>query len=68
MYSNFIHTQNDTDIDYDIETEWKARYSTSVSELGEVDELREDATEHRDTSSYTTWSGRRLIKPSQYEE
>ena len=41
---------------------------TRLSEPGEVDKPQENATELRETSSYTTRSGRRVIKPSQYGE
>ena len=50
-----------------METEPKTKHGTSVSEPGEVDEPRENATELRKTSSYTTRSGRRVIKPSRVE-
>ena len=64
MNSHFFKT----DMDNDIETEPKARHSTSATEPKEVDEPRENATELRETSSYATRSGRRVIKPSRYGE
>ena len=64
MDSNFVKTENDNDMDNDIENEPKTRHSTSATKPGEVDEPRENATELRETSSYTTQLGRRVIKPS----
>ena len=68
MDSNFVKTENDNDMDNDIETEPKARHSTPVPEPEEVDEPRGNATELRETSRYTTRSGRRVIKPSRFGE
>ena len=69
MDSNFVKTENDNDMDNDVETEPKTRHSTSATKPGEVDEPRENATELRETSSYTTQLGRRVIKPSsRYDE
>ena len=45
-------------MDNDIETEPKTRQSRPASEPGEVDETRDNATELRETSSYTTPPGR----------
>ena len=67
MDPKFLKIENEN-TDNDMETEPKARHDTSVSEPGEVDEPRENATELRETSSYTTASGRREIKPSRYGE
>ena len=66
--SNFVKIVNHNDIDNDIETEPKTRHSTSASELGEVDETRDNATEPRETSSYTTPPGRiiSIIKQWKY--
>ena len=55
-------------MDNDMETEPKTRHDASVSEPGEVVEPRENAAELREASSYTTRSGRRVIKPSRYGE
>ena len=51
-----------------IETEPKTGHSTSATEAEEVEEPRENATELRETLSYTTRSGRRVIKPCRYGE
>ena len=68
MDSNFVKIENDNDINNDVETESKARHSTSATKPGEKDEPRENATELRERSNYTTRSGRRVIKPSRYGE
>ena len=39
MDSNFVKTENDNDMDNNIETEPKTRHSTSATKPGEVDEL-----------------------------
>ena len=65
--SNFVKIENDNDMNNDIETEPKTRHSMSATELEEVEEPREDLTELRETSSYTTRPGRR-VKPSRYAE
>ena len=67
MNSKFLKIRNEN-TDNGMETEPKTRHGTSVSEPGEVDEPRENATELRETLSYTTRSGRRVIKPSRYGE
>ena len=67
MDPKFLKIENEN-MDNDTETEPKTRYDTSVSETGEVEESRENVTELRETSSYTTRSGRRVIKPSRYGE
>ena len=67
MDPKFLMIENEN-TDNDMETELKTRHHTSVSEPREVDEPRENATELRETSSYTTRSGRRVIKPSRYGE
>ena len=68
MDPKFLNIENEN-MDNDIETEPKTRHSMSVSKPGEVDEPREEnATKLRETSSYITRSGRRVIKPSQYGE
>ena len=67
MNPKFLKIENEN-MDNDMETEPKTRHDTSVSEPGEVDEPRENATELRETSSYTTRSGRRVIKPFRYSE
>ena len=58
--SNFVKTVNHNDMDNDIETEPKTRQSRPASEPGEVDETRDNATELRETSSYTTPPGRSI--------
>ena len=68
MDSNFVKTENDNDMNNDIETKPKTRHSTSATEPGEVDKPQENATELRKILSYTTRSERRVIKPSQYGE
>ena len=68
MDSDFFKTENDNDMDNDIEIEPKTRHSTSAIEPGEVGEPRENVTKLRETSSYTNQSGRRVIKPSRYGE
>ena len=68
MDSNFVKIENGNDMNIEIETETKTRHSTSATEPEEVDKSRENATELRETSSYTTRPGRRLIKPSRYGE
>ena len=68
MDSNFVKIENDNDMDIEIETEPKTRCSTSATEPEEVDKSRENAIELRETSSYTTRSGGRLIKSSRYGE
>ena len=50
------------------EAEPKARHSTSATDPEEVDKLWEDVTKLRETSSYTTRSGRRVIILSPYGE
>ena len=55
MDPKFLKIENEN-MHNDIETEPKTRHSTSVSKPGVVDELRENATEFRETSSYTTRS------------
>ena len=67
MDPKFLKIENEN-MDNDIETEPKTKHDTSISEPGEVDEPRENATELRETSSYTTRSGRRVIRPSRYGE
>ena len=67
MDPKFLKIENEN-MDNDMETEPKTRHDTPVSEPGEVDEPRENATEPRETSTYTTRSGRRVIKPSRYGE
>ena len=51
-----------------METEPQTRHDASVSEPGEVIEPRENATELQEASSYTTRTGRRVIKSSRYGE
>ena len=68
MDLNFVNTENSNDMDNGIKTKLKARHSTPATEPEEVNEPRENATELRETSSYTTPSGRRVIKPSRYGE
>ena len=53
-----IKTENDNDMDNDTETKPKTRDSTSATESGEVHEPRENATELRETSRFTTRSGK----------
>ena len=67
MNPEFLKLENEN-MDNDMETEPKTRHDTSVSEAGDVEEPRENMTELRETSSYTTRSGRRVIKPSRYGE
>ena len=67
MDSNFVETENGTDMENDIEAEPKTRHSMSETEP-EEEEIWENATELREASSYTTWSRRRVIKPSRYGE
>ena len=62
MVPKFVKIENEN-MDNDTETEPKTTHDTSVSEPGEVDKPRENVTELRETSSYTTRSGRRVIKP-----
>ena len=59
--SNFLKIVNQNDMDNDIETKPKTRHSTSAIKPGEVDETRNNATELRETSSYTTPSGRSIL-------
>lgn len=65
---NFVKIENDSNTENYIEIEPKTRHSTLVRELGEVDEPQENVIEHRETSSYTTQSGKRGIKPSRHGE
>ena len=67
MDPNFLKIENEN-MDNDMETEPQTRHDVSVSEPGEVVEPRENATELREASSYTTRSGRRVIKSSRYGE
>ena len=67
MDRKFLKMENEN-MDNEIVTEPKTRHDKSVSEPGEVDEPRDNTTELRETSSYTTRSGRRVIKPSRYGE
>ena len=60
--------ENDNDMDNDIDTKPKTRHNTSVNEPGEVEEPWENETELRATLTFTTWSGRKVIKPSRYGE
>ena len=68
MDLNFIKTENDNDMDNEKETEPKTKHRMSATEPGEVSKPQENATELRERWSYTTWSGRRVIKPSRYGE
>ena len=66
MDSNFIKIESGIEMDND--TESKTRHSTSATEPREVDKPRENATNLRETSSYSTRSTRKVIKPSRYGE
>ena len=67
MVPKFPKIENEN-TDNDMETEPQTRHDASVSEPREVVEPRKNATELREASSYTTRSGRRVIKPSRYGE
>ena len=67
MDPTFLKIENEN-MDNDKETEPETRHDASVSEPGEVVEPRENATKLREPSSYTTGSGRRVIKPSRCGE
>ena len=60
--------ENDNDMANDRETKPKTRHNTSANEPREVEEPWENATELRATLTFTTWSGRKIIKPSPYGE
>ena len=66
MASNFVKVQNDNDVDNDMKS--KTRHSTLATEPEEVDKPLGNATELQETSSYTGWTGRRVIKPSWFSE
>ena len=53
MDPKFRKIENEN-MDNDMKTEQKTTHETSISEPGEVDEPRENATELRETLSYTT--------------
>ena len=57
MNPKLLKIENEN-MDNDTDTEPKTRHDTSIYEPGEVDEPRENVTELRETSSYTTRSGR----------